>query len=185
MSSIDFLLSRRQQKMLAALLIDPCRQFGTNELVAVGGQGIGAGRNVTRSFEASGIVMKAARGYQVLYSINRQHPIYPDLRSICMKSFGLADVVAQELHSFRDRIDFAFIFGSIARGSDGPESDVDLLIVGNIDVFELGSALERLQGTLGRVIDLNLHTPSEWKRLASDRVMDAIMNGAKITVIGP
>ncbi|MGO7786616.1 hypothetical protein ACC703_03895 [Rhizobium ruizarguesonis] len=88
MSSVDFLLSRRQQKMLAALIIDPCGQFGTNELVALGGPGTGAEQNVIRSFEASGIVVEAARGNQVLYSINKQHPIYPELRSICIHRVG-------------------------------------------------------------------------------------------------
>src|ERR1700710_632501 len=97
MSAIDFMLSERQQKMLGALLLHPERQYGSNELVAISGPGYGAGKRILEQFERSGIVVKTARGNQRLYSVNSHHPIYPDLRSICFKTFGLAEVIAGEL----------------------------------------------------------------------------------------
>jgi predicted nucleotidyltransferase len=184
MSSIDFMLTDRQQKMLAALLLHPERQYGTNELLAIGGAGVGAGRAVIEAFENSGVVVKQKRGNQLLYAINLHNPIYSDLRSICLKTFGMADVVAQELQPFRDRIDLAFIFGSMVRGAERPDSDVDLMVVGDLDIFELGEAVERMQKILGREVDLNLHTPEEWKSLAGDRVITAIMKEEKIMVVG-
>lgn len=184
MSSIDFMLSVRQQKMLTALLLHPDRQYGTNELLSIGGAGVGAGRNAIQAMERSGIVVKSARGNQLLYSINTASPIYGDLRSICMKTFGMADVVARELEPFRDRIEQAFLFGSVVGGDERPDSDVDLMVVADLDVFELGAAIERLQETFCREVDLNLHTPEEWRRLANDRVVGAIMKGDKIMVIG-
>lgn len=184
MSSVDFMLSERQQKMLGALILHPDRQYGTNELLAIGGPGTGAGRNVIEAFERSGVVVKERRGNQLLYSINTANPIYPDLRSICMKTFGMADVVARELEPFRDRIELAFLFGSMVRGTERPGSDVDLMVVGDVDLFELGEAVDRMQQVLGRDIDLNLHTPSEWKALENDRVIGAIMKEDRIVVIG-
>lgn len=77
-----------------------------------------------------------------------------------MKTFGMADVIAMELLPFREKIEAAFVFGSVARGSDRPDSDVDM--------FDLGPVLQRLQQALGREVDLNLHTPSEWRALAAD-----------------
>ncbi|MBX5183446.1 nucleotidyltransferase domain-containing protein [Rhizobium sp. NZLR5] len=65
----------------------------------------------------------------------------------------------------------AFVFGSVAVGNDRPDSDVDLMIVADIDVFDLGEAVQRLEKALGRTIDLNIHTPEEWARLADDRVV--------------
>lgn len=184
MSSVDFMLSVRQQKMLRALILHPDRQYGTNELLSIGGAGVGAGRNVLQAMERSGIVVRATRGNQLLYSINTGSPIYSDLRSICMKTFGMADVVARELEPFRARIDHAFLFGSMVRGDERPESDVDLLVVANLDILELGTAIESLQETFGREVDLHLHTPEEWRRPADDRVIGAIMKGDKIIVIG-
>lgn len=184
MSLVDFLLSRRQQKMLAALLLNPERQYGSNELIAVGGSGNGAGKRVLDQFELSGIVLKTARGNQRLYSINVRHPVFPELRSICIKTFGLGETIAHELVPFRDRISLAFVFGSIARGTDRADSDVDLMVVGRLDAFELGETIEHVEDRLGRKLDLNLYSPAEWVVLKTDRVVEAILGQPKIMLIG-
>ncbi|RVI97662.1 nucleotidyltransferase domain-containing protein [Sinorhizobium meliloti] len=183
MSGIDFMLSERQQRMLGALLLHPDRQYGSNELIAIGGPGYGAGRRILEQFERSAIVVKTARGNQRLYSVNIRHPIYPDLRSICFKTFGIAEVIAGALAPFNDRISLAFVFGSMAQGTERTDSDVDLTVVGNVDVFDLGEAIERIQTVLGREVDLNLHTPEEWASLQSDKVIGAILKKDKIMVI--
>lgn len=183
MSAVDFMLSKRQQRMLGALLLHPDRQYGSNELIAIGGPGYGAGRRILEQFEQSGIVVKTARGNQHLYSVNSEHPIYPDLRSICLKTFGMAEVIAKELASFKDLIKLAFVFGSTVQGTERPDSDVDLMVVGSVDVFELGVAIERIQKIVGREVDLHLHTPEEWRALESDPVIRAILQGEKIMVI--
>lgn len=183
MSAIDFMLSGRQQKMLGALLLHPNRQYRSNELIAIGGPGYGAGKRILEQFERSAIVVKTARGNQRLYSVNTRHPIYPELRSICFKTFGLAEVIAGELSPFKDRISLAFVFGSIAQRTERADSDVDLMVVGDVDVIDLGEAIERIQKVLGREVDLNLHTPEEWEALQSDRVIEAILKKMKVTVI--
>ncbi|MGK9338001.1 nucleotidyltransferase domain-containing protein [Sinorhizobium meliloti] len=183
MSAVDFMLSERQQRMLGALLLHPDRQYGSNELIAIGGPGYGAGRRILEQFEQSGIVVKSARGNQRLYSVNSEHPIYPDLRSICLKTFGMSEVIATELAPFKDRIKLAFVFGSTVEGTERPDSDVDLMVVGNVDVFELGVTIERIQEILGREVDLNLHTPEEWRALDRYHVIRAILKGEKIMVI--
>ncbi|WP_259672065.1 nucleotidyltransferase domain-containing protein [Rhizobium sp. NZLR8] len=153
------------------------------ELVSIGGPGVGAGRRVIQAFDQSGIVVKSSRGNQILYAINTHSPIYGELRSICVKTLGLADVVARELASFGNGIELAFLFGSVVVGKERADSDVDLMVVSNMDVFDFAEALKRMEDVLGRAIDLNLHIPAEWKGLAGDRVVNAIVNGAKIVVI--
>lgn len=147
--------------MLSALLLHPDRQYGANELIAIGGPGQGAGKRILEQFENSGIVTKTPRGNQRLYSANIHNPIYYELRSICLKTFGLAYVIGGELCKHREQISEAFVFGSIAQGTDKPQSDVDLMLVGSVDLFDLGEVLERLERALGRRIDLNLYTDEE------------------------
>lgn len=184
MSIVDFMFTSRQQRMLRALLLHPDRQYGTNELIAVGGPGSGAGKRVVDQFEQAGIVVMAKRGNQQLYTANTLHPIYRELRSICLKTFGLADVIATELRPFEDRIVYGFVFGSIAEGGDRASSDVDLMVVGDVDVLDLGLAVENIEGALGRRLDLNLHTPLEWQDLQTDEIVKSIIRSEKIVVIG-
>lgn len=184
MSIINFMLSDRQQRMLRALILNPEKEFGTNELQTIGGPGVGAGRNIIQAFEKSDIVIKSKRGNQVVYSINSKNPIYKELRSICFKTFGLKDIVESVLRPFGDRIKLAFIFGSLVKGTERSNSDVDLMVVGDIDIFDMGEAMRKLEEVIGREIDLQLHKPEEWNQLAGDRVINAIMEGEKIMVIG-
>lgn len=184
MQSVDFMFSERQQKMLGALFLHPHRRYGTNELISIGGAGVGAGRAVINAFEKAGVVIRRSRGNQVVYSVNIHNPIYPELRSICLKTFGLSYLVRRELEALKDRIDLAFIFGSVVHGRERPDSDVDLMVVGELDLFDLGEAIERMQSQIGRVVDVNLHTPQEWEALKRDRVIMSIMKDEKIMVIG-
>ena len=184
MSSIDFMFSERQQKVLRALILRDGLSFSVSDLIRIAGPGHGATQRILDSFEAAGIVTKSSRGNQRLYGINHEHPIYPELRSICLKTFGLADVIAKELEPFASKIDTAFVFGSLAKGEERPDSDVDLMVVGEVDHFELGETLERLKVELGREIDLNLHSRQEWEALQGDRVIRAINDDRKIMVAG-
>ncbi|WP_245510313.1 hypothetical protein [Rhizobium ruizarguesonis] len=102
MSIVDFMLSRRQQQMLGAMIAHADRESGANELISIGGPGVGAGRNVIKDFVRCAVVIQRRQGNQVVYSINAANPIYPEVRSICLKTFGVADVVTQALLPFRE-----------------------------------------------------------------------------------
>ncbi|MFN3832646.1 MAG: nucleotidyltransferase domain-containing protein [Allorhizobium sp.] len=184
MSTLDFLLSERQQKLLGALMMHDERSLSVSDLIRIGGPGNGATQRIIDAFEKAGIVTKESKGNQRLYKVNKKHPIYPELRSICLKTFGLADVISDELKKFAPKIETAFVFGSIAKGEERPESDIDLMVVGDVDYFEMGEALENLKETLGRDIHLNLHSPKEWSDLQSDRIVRSITNEPRIMVVG-
>jgi predicted nucleotidyltransferase len=184
MSSADFLLSERQQNVLRALILHGERELSVSDLMRVAGPGNGATQRILDTFREAGIVTRRARGNQRLFSVNKKHPIYPELRSICLKTFGLADVISNELAKFAPNIETAFVFGSIAKGDERADSDVDLMVVGEVDYFELGEAIENMKGALGRDIHLNLHTPAEWNDMQSDRVIRAINSEPRIMVAG-
>lgn len=65
----------------------------------------------------SAVLTQEKRGNQTLYQANRDSPIFPELAGILRKTSGLSDVVAEALDPLSDRIDVAFIFGSVARGT--------------------------------------------------------------------
>lgn len=177
------MLTVRQQRMLRAILVHPDRQYGTNELVAISGPGYGAGRRVLHELERSGVVIVTTTGNQRLYQANTRHPVYPELRAICRKTFGVADTIAVELAEFEDRIVLAFIFGSVARGTERADSDIDLMIVGRLDYLELGPVIGKISEAVGRPLDLNLHAPEDWVRLQGDRIIRSILEGERLVIV--
>ena len=82
------------------------------------------------------------------------------------KAHGAAALLRDALAPLDRKIDLAFIFGSMARGSKSPRSDVDLMVVGSVDFATLVTALHSLQGLLAREINPVLFSPAEFRERA-------------------
>jgi hypothetical protein len=68
------------------------------------------------------------------------------------------------------------VFGSVARGEDGADSDIDLLVDPGPDttLFELGALLDDIQALLGTRVDLM--TPAA----LSPRIRQRVLNEAQL-----
>ncbi len=181
---VDFLIPPRQQRLLAALLLHPERSYSYNELIRIGGPGRGANQKAVHSLLDAGLAVDARMGNQRRIQANPQFPLYPELRAICVKSFGVVERVRTALAELAGTIDFAFIFGSLATGKDHATSDIDLFIVGTFDLLELDAALAPVESDLGRAVHVTSYGREEWLRKRSDRVVQKIMAGPKLMVIG-
>ena len=71
------------------------------------------------------------RGRQVYFEANPDSPIYKELRGIIVKTAGVADTLRIALAPLAKRISTAFIYGSVAKGTDTARSDIDLMVIGN------------------------------------------------------
>lgn len=179
----DFMFTPRQQRILGALLMNPRARYSLSDLIRLAGPGNGATQRTVAELHQADVLVRSDRGNQRLYAINETHPLYPELRSICLKTFGLAEQIRIQLTPLAGSIERAFVFGSIAKDADRPDSDIDFMVIGDVDLFDLAQVIEELQVKLGRPIDLNLHTPQEWAALQNDRVVLSILAGKTIDVI--
>ena len=97
-------------------------------------------------------VLTAQRiGRQIIYRLNPDCAIYEELRSIIRKTVGLAGVLRGALEPLQDQIEFAYIYGSHATGTERPDSDVDLMVVGDISLRELSSPIRKAGRTVQRI----------------------------------
>ena len=88
------------------------------------------------------------------------HPIYPELRGLVTKTSGVAAAIRQALEPV-EGIEWAFLFGSTAAGTDTASSDIDLLAIGSAGLRAISPALRPLANTLGREINPHCLTPAE------------------------
>jgi predicted nucleotidyltransferase len=133
-----------------------------------------------------GLVEKTSAGNQVQYKADRRTPIFKELATLLKKTFGLVDVLRDALRDLEGRIEVAAVFGSIARGEERRDSDVDLLVVGDVDFTELVLALHAAQQILGREINPVIHSREGFNEsLASgDRFLRSVVDDPLIFVIG-
>lgn len=118
------------------------------------------------------------------YRANADHPLYPDIKSLVRKTSGLADLLREALTSPNVRV--AFVFGSLADGSERPGSDVDLMVIGELTLRQVAKMLSGLASNLGREINPHVLTPREFakRRKARDRFLSEVERGPKLFVIG-
>src|SRR4051812_33802775 len=129
MSSADFLFTPTVQRVLAATLANPDRSFLLSELLdlAAGGRG-GAQQQIERLLQAGVLTEEPRRGRQRSIRANKDFFLFDELSSIARKSFGVKEPLMRALEPFGDSIREAFVFGSVAKGSDNGRSDIDLAV---------------------------------------------------------
>jgi len=164
-SLADALFSPVQQRVLALLFGQPDRIFRSTEVIALADSGTGAAHRQLVRLAGSGLVTATWVGNQKHYQANRASPVFAELHGLVVKTIGLAGPLEAALAPFRERIQEAFIYGSIAKGTDTAQSDVDLMVLSeDLASADLYGALEEAEATLGRPVHVSLETASEWKR---------------------
>jgi predicted nucleotidyltransferase len=146
-----------------------------------------AKRSVEEELEKLGhleLVVSSRDGNRCYYTANKAHPLYPELRNIVLKTVGLREVLQAALLS--DKIEFAFVFGSLAQLTERAESDVDLMIIGRIGQRELAPRLRGLTERVGREINPHIFTWGEFaRRVASrDHFLSDVLAKPKLFIIG-
>jgi len=183
----DALFSKVQGRVLGLLFGNPDRSFYANELFRLAGSGTGAGVRELSKLSASGLITVNKIGNQKHYQANRETPIFEELRGIVLKTFGMADVLRQDLLPMADKISVAFIYGSIAKGSDTAKSDIDVMVIGdNIAYPDVYAALMPTEEQLGRKVNPAIYSKDEVSRKLKDEntFLTRIMAQPKIFLIG-
>ena len=183
MSIADFLLTPRQQRIVAPLLLNPSLSLRVSELLALSGSGRGATQKHIQTFVDVGLFSEYRQGNQRYLKINTSFALFDELRSICLKSFGLAEVLRAALDPLGDVISEAFVFGSVASNTDRGDSDIDLMVVGSVPLIDLMEVIALAEQQLGRPIHVNLHDDESWNELKqSDAIIDQITKGTVIPI---
>lgn len=185
MSIADFLFSSAAQNILRLCYASPDRSFMLKELLARAGSGVGNGVRQVDGLIKAGVLQEEPRaGHQRSIRVNTEFPLYAELQSICMKSFGIREPIREALLPFAAQITEAFVFGSVATGRDTHLSDIDVMVVGDADLIEVTGALMAVEPTLGRPIHLNMYAPEEWADLRkTDHILRQIAASTIIRIL--
>lgn len=161
----DALFAATQLKVLQLLFLHTDRSFFASELIALAASGSGAVQREIARLVESGLVNQTVIGRQRHYQANADSPIFEELRGIIVKIAGIPDRLRAALQPLADRVAFAILYGSIAKGTSTSSSDIDVLIVGDgIKLEELYSAFESTERALGRKVHPTLYSLEEFKR---------------------
>jgi predicted nucleotidyltransferase len=181
------LFSKVQQRVLALIFGHPERSFYTSEIVRGVRSGVGAVERELSRLQRSGLVTVERIGNQKHYRANRDAPIFEELRGLIVKTVGLAEPIRKSFEPYAGAIKTAFVYGSVAKGTDTAHSDIDLMVIGDdLNYSDLYTAAQSAEDELGRKVNPLFLSFKDWQRKASDRgsVVSKISGSPKIFIIG-
>ncbi len=186
MSLAAMLFSEYRRRVLGLLLLHPQDRYHLREIARLTGTVPGTLMRELSKLTDAGVLAKQAVGRQVFYAANRDCPIFEELAGILRKTSGLVDVLVDALLPVAERIELAFVFGSLAADKATAGSDVDLMVVGELSFSELVAALYPAQQMLSREINPKLYRLNEWQeQLASpSSFVSDVLKKPKLIVMG-
>ena len=126
------------------------------------------------------------RGRTAFYQANRDCPIFPELHGLVLKTAGVVEVLRAALTPLADRIQLAFVYGSVAGGEPKAGSDIDLFVVGPVGFGEVAEALTDAQSRLARDVNPTVYdlTGFQSRLVKKAHFVSAVVEQPKLFVIG-
>ncbi len=182
----SLLFSDYRRRVLGLLLLHPDTSYHVRELARVTGTSAGTLHKELTKLTHGGVLRRQEVGNQVRYSADRNCPVFEELASILRKTSGLVDVLVAALSSVEKNIVLAFMFGSVARGEQQSNSDVDVMLVGDLGFAAAVQVLHPVQATLRREINPVVYSLNEFRRRAAsdDSFIQEVLAQPKLFVVG-
>jgi DNA-binding transcriptional ArsR family regulator len=174
------------QGVLGATILRPEREWYLSDLAAHLGVGPSSLQRTLSKLTGAGILNRRGSGNRVYYRPDPACPILDELAGILTKTVGIADPLRDALAPFAKQIRVAFIHGSVAEGRERSESDVDLIVVGDVPSADLALVLRPLQDQLGRDVNFTRYTPVEFASKVGEghHFLSSVLQKRRIFLIG-
>ncbi|HUX08451.1 MAG TPA: nucleotidyltransferase domain-containing protein [Acidobacteriota bacterium] len=139
-----------------------------------------------KRLERLGLINSRTDGNRVAYKANRDSPIFDDIRRIILKTRGFGDLLRESLEHQEGKIEVAFIYGSVASGTDGIDSDIDLMIIGDLSARTASRAISKVKGILRREVNVSVYQKEEFRNrvLTGNHFASRIIEADKLYLIG-
>ncbi|MGC8723792.1 MAG: nucleotidyltransferase domain-containing protein [Acidobacteriota bacterium] len=180
------LFGKTRRAVLALTFGRPEEAFYVRQVARYAATGNGVVQRELEQLAAVGILTRRPSGRQVYYQANPDCPIFQELRTLVVKTAGVADVLRDALLVLADHIQTAFLYGSFAAERQGPRSDVDVMVIGDVTLSRVVEALAPAQERLGREINPTVYPPAEFsaKAASGHAFLAAVIRGPKVFLIG-
>ena len=183
----DALFTPVQQRVLGLLFGQPDRRFQSAELIRLAKGGTGAVHRQLGRLSAAGLVTTTRTGNQKHYQARRDSPVFDELHGLIIKTVGLAEPLRRALAPLSEAIRAAFVYGSVAKGTDGASSDIDVMVISDsLRYHHLFEALQAAEATLARKVNPTVLTLREWrsKRGRGDSFAARVASRPRVFLIG-
>jgi predicted nucleotidyltransferase len=178
--------SKTRQIILKTFFNNPDEEFYTRQLASMNNVSVGTLHRELKKLISLGLLLPRKVGNIKLFSINKESPIYSELKNIFYKTEGIIKYVTSVVLDIKG-IRVAFVYGSFAKGDERKDSDVDLFIIGdNIDDDKLIEKISDLEKELVREINYTTYSEAEYlkEKKNKDSFVQRVIRSEKIFLKG-
>lgn len=181
----EILSSKIRAEIFRLLFGTIAEELHMREIERRSGYAIGTIQTELKKLLRLDLVKKRKDGNRLYYRANKGHPLYPDIRSLVLKTIGLVDILKNALRQDSD-ISIAFVFGSIALHEETAGSDVDLMVVGKLGLRKLTGMLSGVPEQIGREINPYVLSVNEFvkRKTKREHFITQVLEAPKIFIIG-
>lgn len=185
-SFLDALFPKIRQSVLTACLMEPEKWWYLSDLANHLDLTPSSLQRELASLTEAQILESRKEGNRVYYKARLSSPGVLELQALLIKTSGVVDLLKGNLKNFLKESDSAFIFGSLARGELGAKSDVDLMLIGDLKLSQIASALKKSEKSLGREVNATIYSRREFQKKSKggDAFIQTVMSDQKIFLKG-
>lgn len=116
-----------------------------------------------RKLEAEGLYASFAKGNVKFYSVNKDYPLFKELKQIIFKTEGVEGSLKEVALKYKGAV-LIFIYGSYAKNKEKKTSDIDLVAVGKFNRDRFTGDIRNLEEKLNREINFTVYTKDEFEK---------------------
>lgn len=174
---LPLLRSQAQGSVLAQLYLHPAREYSLTDLARSIGVSVKTVDHEVDRLAGAGPVRSRRVGNVRLLAAETEHRLARPLTDLLAASYGPVPVLTDLLAGVAG-VERAFIYGSWAArhaGQAGPiPVDVDVLVVGKVDLDELDGIAREARTQVGFEVNVHRVDAEAWERAVQDPFLDQV-----------
>ncbi len=183
MEFFEIIKSSSIRKILTYFFTNQEKSHYVRELAALLSEDASNLSRALKKLEDEKILLASYRGKEKFFSLNKDYPLFTELRGLLEKTIGVSGALKREISRI-EGITQAFIYGSWAKKKPTFGSDIDLFLVGKFDEEELLKTIAKLEKSLGREINYVFFGPEEFRRAKKfNSFVQGVVKGPKIIIV--
>lgn len=172
--------------ILLFFLLHPDEEAFLARIVRLTDKGLIQVQRIIKRLLESGLIKAVKHEKKTYYKADPTHLAFNDIKNLVLQAKIWSSTFNKEIQNFRDKLQFGFIFGSVAKGTHTAASDLDLLFIGDLSLHEVSGFMGHLSRELFREVNIVIYTPQEFQQALDRRnsFITEVIEGPKIWLFG-
>lgn len=181
----DFMLSKVRVELIELFFQKPEEMWYVRELTRLVGEEINAVRRELSRMQEVGMVQSEERGNRLYYMLNPQYDFFPDLLTLVAKTTGLGKELKKNRKKLGD-VHYVLFSGTFARRKPHKNTDVDILVIGDVVIPELSALVKEEEAKRDHEINYTVLTLDEFefRKIRRDPFLRDLLGGGRVMIIG-